>query len=130
MSDWRSKPRNGKAQFMKHLDFIQSKLRAGETQNAIRTWLVDREGFEMSASQFSRHLNAFRLANDQSKTCPAQAQADVTLLTTSGNESRPNFEAPIKAPLTKADFRQIRKDVDNMDLDALVSGKGVVYHEQ
>ena len=112
---------------MKHLDLIQSKLRAGETQNAIRTWLVDKEGFEMSASQFSRHLKAFRLSNDQSTGSRAQGQADSTLLTTSGNESRPNSEAQRQAPLTRAGLRQIKKNVDNMDLDALINTGKIIY---
>jgi len=137
MADWRSKPRTGKAQFVKHLAVIQARLNAGETQTTIRQALSQGGDFEMSAAQFSRYIKAFGLT--ASVQMPARAHG--------GNRTAPAAEQPgerpqqaamsaveapsaPKAPLTQADFRKIREDVNKMDLNALISGKGIVYAEK
>lgn len=57
MSDWRSKPRNGRAEFLKHEAFIQARIAAGETHKAIYQYLRDHEELDMSLSQFNRYIN-------------------------------------------------------------------------
>lgn len=56
MSDWRSKPRNGKAAFMTHVNAIQDALRKGATCVAIRTQLMESNGLDMSQAQFNRYV--------------------------------------------------------------------------
>lgn len=127
MGDWRSKPRNGRAHFLRHLDVIQTMLNAGETQNAIRARLASDAGFDMSASQFSRHIKAFGLKGQT--VIPGLTVAPLESITAenSKNESPVETTRPGPKPsLTRSDFRQIRENINNIDLNALVSGKGVV----
>lgn len=137
MADWRSKPRTGKALFVRHLAVIQARLNAGETQTTILQALSQGGDFEMSAAQFSRYIKAFGLtasvqmparAHRSNRTAPVAEQPGERpqQAATSAVESPP---AP-KAPLTQADFRKIREDVNKMDLNALISGKGIVYAEK
>lgn len=142
MSDWRSKPRTGKAQFLKHLPSIRIRIEAGETQTAIRTDLCQDAGLQISAAQFSRYLKAF---------CPAVKACRDTISSSTLVESIPqnsvekvkpaktNDQAkppeqksaiPPRKPMTPADFRKIREDTDKLDLDALVSGRGLIYDDE
>ncbi|MBN4174226.1 hypothetical protein ALP76_200071 [Pseudomonas savastanoi pv. glycinea] len=140
MSDWRSKPRNGKAQFLKHLPLIQSRLKGGETQSAIRLELMQEAGLVISKAQFSRYLKAFNLIQDLPSSTPTSALKDSNLhgaeknpapITTSENSKAVmNESANPRKPMTPADFRKIREDVDKMDLNALISGRGIVYDEK
>jgi hypothetical protein len=109
---------------MKHLAVIQAGISAGETQNAIRAQLKSDAGFEMSAAQFSRHLRAFALKSTAQEVLPlkpnpvdAKAGPRQTTSTPTTSTTR---------PLTKADLRQIGESMDDMDLEALVAGKGDV----
>lgn len=130
MSDWRSKPRNGKAAFMRHLEVIQAMLNAGETQNAIRSRLASDSEFDMSASQFSRHIAAFGLKGHIAAYEPNMAPLDVVIPKIVKNDNvQDSTDSHTKKPLTRSDLRKIQEDVNNIDLNALVSGKGVVYRE-
>lgn len=70
MNDWRSKPRSGKAQFMKHIIEIRKSLESGETQNAIRTRLMEHEGLSISPAQFSRYVKKFRIVHNTESVVP------------------------------------------------------------
>ncbi|MCR8998666.1 TraK family protein [Rahnella perminowiae] len=59
MTDWRSKPRNGRTEFIKHSDEIQSQLKSGKTNTQIYTWLSEREDFPLSLSQFNRYVRKY-----------------------------------------------------------------------
>lgn len=138
MSDWRSKPRTGKAHFLKHLPVIQARIKAGETQNAIRQDLEQEAGLNISKAQFSRYLKAFnQVENSQAGSKPSSS--DLKPRTTNKPADQVSNQASNKAsvekpasprkPMTPADFRKIREDVDKMDLDALIRGDGIVYRE-
>ena len=70
MNDWRNKPRSGKAQFMKHITEIRKSLDSGETQNAIRTRLMEHAGLSMSPSQFSRYVKKFGIVHNTESDAP------------------------------------------------------------
>lgn len=144
MSDWRSKPRNGRAEFLKHEAFIQARITAGETHKAIYQYLSDHEKLNMSLSQFSRYIHKFAAQGNNVLT-PIPSITAVTKLA----EGRPSTTAveslkepqemflntslsttSLKSPLTPEDLRKIRRDVDNMDLNALIQGKGVVPRKE
>ncbi|MCD5996980.1 hypothetical protein KDX38_25315 [Pseudomonas sp. CDFA 602] len=141
MSDWRSKPRNGKAQFLKHLPLIQSRLKGGETQSAIRLELMQEEGLVISKAQFSRYLKAFNLIQNLPSPTTTSALKSSNLHGTeknpepvpTGEKTKSAMDKPQASPgkpMTPADFRKIREDVDRMDLNALISGRGIVYDEK
>ncbi|MGP5367281.1 hypothetical protein ACTXN4_07380 [Pseudomonas helleri] len=100
MSDWRSNPRTGKAQFMKHLDTIQQQLNAGETQNAIRQGLKDAAGLEISAAQFSRYVKTFELTASNSP-----------LITATAKTPRISSTPEKKKTLTPNDLKKNREDI-------------------
>ncbi|HDL7537476.1 TPA: hypothetical protein PXN94_004205 [Yersinia enterocolitica] len=62
MSDWRSKPRNGKHEFMQSAIEIESRLKMGETQKQIYDDLKEK-GMELSYSQFNRYVKNLFFAN-------------------------------------------------------------------
>lgn len=137
MADWRSKPRTGKALFVKHLAVIKARLNAGETQTTIRQALGQGGDFEMSAAQFSRYIKAFGLtASVQMSASPQRDNRTAPVAQQPGERPQQaamsTVEAPAapKVPLTQADFRRIREDVNKMDLNALISGKGIVYADK
>lgn len=138
MSDWRSAPRNGKAQFLKHLPVIQARINAGETQTSIRQDLERETDLRISKAQFSRYLKAFnQVDNSQPVSKPSSGELNPQkVLKPSGQVStqvlnEPAIEKPAspRKPMTPADFKKIREDVDKMDLDALIRGDGIVYRE-
>jgi hypothetical protein len=125
MSDWRAKPRTGKAEFLRHLAIIQARLAAGETQNAIRQSLTEDSSWSISAAQFSRYVKTY--------TNPASEHEYATVLnepgllqsprTTKPNVSasgKPLVEPAERKPLTPADFKRIRAQTDDLDLSALI----------
>lgn len=130
MDDWRSKPRTGKAQFIKHLDTIQQRLNAGETQNAIRQVLMQDAGLQISAAQFSRYLKSFGLTGRFETISNTARRPEIRSKNTATPASVPSNELEKKRPLTRADFKKIREDVDKMDLNALVSGQGIIFNEK
>jgi hypothetical protein len=138
MSDWRSKPRNGKAQFLKHLPMILTRVKAGETQNAIRQDLERETGLSISKAQFSRYLKAFnQVENSQAGSKPPSSDLKPRTVNKPADQvsnqasNKASVEKPAspRKPMTPADFRKIREDVDKMDLDALIRGDGIVYRE-
>lgn len=138
VNDWRSKPRNGKAQFLKHLPVIQARIKAGETQNAVRQDLEQEAGLSISKAQFSRYLKAFnQVENLQAASKPSPSdlkpqKADKRsdqVSTQAQSKAASDKPASPRKPMTPADFRKIREDVDKMDLDALIRGDGIVYRE-
>ena len=138
MSDWRSEPRNGKAQFLKHLPVIQARIKAGETQTAIRQDLERETDLRISKAQFSRYLKAFNQVEysplvskpPSGELKPQKAlEPSGQVSTQAPNEAAIEKPASPRKPMTPADFRKIREDVDKMDLDALIRGDGIVYRE-
>lgn len=142
MSDWRSKPRTGKAQFLKHLVLIRARIEAGETQNAIRNDLCQDAGLQISAAQFSRYLKAFSqevgthatavpssIESESGPHNPAEKVKPVKANDQAKTPEQKSAASPRK-PMTPADFRKIREDVDKLDLNALVSGRGLIYDEK
>lgn len=140
MADWRSKPRTGKAQFIKHLAAIQTRLDAGETQNSIRQLLAQEHGLDISAAQFSRYLKAFGLIARFPGIQPPKAvgnteKAEVAKAPVVAREQatkaahQERSQAP-KQPLTQADFRKIRENASRLDLNALIEGQDVIYTDK
>lgn len=66
MSDWRSKPRTGRHEFMKFFDEISSRMEAGETQKQLYDDLKNR-GMPLSYSQFNRHVKKYILREETGK---------------------------------------------------------------
>lgn len=60
MSDWRSKPRNGKSQVVPLMAEIQSKLDLGHTIKAIYTVLVESGKLEIGYHQFTLYIKKLR----------------------------------------------------------------------
>lgn len=59
MSDWRSKPRTGKSQFMPHLDEIKRLVEVGHTARQIYDALAEQEQVTISYEQFSRYVRTY-----------------------------------------------------------------------
>ena len=115
---------------MRHLKVIETSLNAGETQNAIRSRLASDFGFDMSASQFSRHIAAFGLKTHITANEPNMAPLEAAIPEIEQNKKPPErADRDTKEPLTRSDLRKIRDDINNLDLNALVSGKGVVNRQ-
>lgn len=143
MNDWRSKPRNGRAEFLKHEGFIQARMTAGETHKAVYQYLKDHEELGMSLSQFNRYINKLAVQGSKAPILKTPARtatksAGETLSTTDlENPKKPkeeNTDIPPantsqKNTVTHEDLRKIRRDVDSMDLNALIQGKGVVFRK-
>lgn len=60
MSDWRTKPRNGKSQVVPLMAEIQSKLDLGHTIKAIYTGLVESGKLEIGYHQFTLYIKKLR----------------------------------------------------------------------
>lgn len=133
MCDWRSKPRNGRAEFLKHEGFIQARIAAGETHKAIFQYLKDHEELDMSLSQFNRYINKRLVQGNNALTAkmPSQAVTTAVIERPQGThlDTSPS-KISQKSPLTHEDLRKIRRDVDNIDLNALIQGKGVVPRKE
>lgn len=115
---------------MRHLKVIQTSLNAGETQNAIRSRLASDFGFDMSASQFSRHIAAFGLKDHITGYEPNMAPLEtINPISAQAEKTQDTADRDTKKPLTRSDLRKIRDDMNNLDLNALVSGKGVVNRQ-
>lgn len=66
MSDWRSKPRTGRHEFMKFFDEVSTRMEAGETQKQLYDDLKNR-GMPLSYSQFNRHVKKYILKEETGK---------------------------------------------------------------
>lgn len=118
MSEWRTKPRTGKAEFLKHLAVIQARIAAGETQNAVRVSLTDASDWSISAAQFSRYVKAYTSPAKSRREVPVINEAKTTLSTSPAKADM--VQATERKPLTPADFKRIRAQTDNLDLSALI----------
>ncbi|RYZ92356.1 MAG: hypothetical protein EOP06_04470 [Proteobacteria bacterium] len=118
MSEWRTKPRTGKAEFLKHLAVIQARLAAGETQNAVRVSLTDASDWSISAAQFSRYVKAHTSPAKSRREVPVINEPKTTLSTSPAKADM--VQATERKPLTPADFKRIRAQTDNLDLSALI----------
>lgn len=145
MSDWRQRPRNGKAEFLAHQAFIREGLNAGHTKTHLHQVLKNEHNLTLSLSQFNRHIKALMTAERPSDVEPnedaheVQKNQDAPLNGQHTNSDHINSKADASAakshksdadtqrkPLTRADLRKISNDIRNLDLDALVKGKGLV----
>lgn len=59
MTDWRSKPRNGRTEFLRHSEEIRANLKDGMTNKQIFEMLTAREDFPLSLSQFNRYVRKY-----------------------------------------------------------------------
>ena len=78
----------------------------------------------MSAAQFSRHLRAFGLKHNVQKMLPLNSTP--TAAEPVPRKTNSTGTTSTTRPLTKEDLRQIGESMDDMDLEALVAGKGAV----
>jgi hypothetical protein len=116
VNDWRSKPRNGKAEFMKHLAFIQAGIASGETHAAIYGHLKTSDGLALSPSQFNRYINKLVMPQAQAKALDAPtAKVPTSNSSVSSGDSPvgPNTH-PKSEALTPADLRRIREEPIDM----------------
>jgi hypothetical protein len=145
MNDWRSKPRTGKSQVVPLAQQIQARIGMGATIKQVYEELVSEDSITLGYRQFVRYVHELTGSTLPIKV-PEKAQAysqtkdSADLASPQAAPQNPpekplsNGE-PVKAqerrkPMTPADFRKIREDFDKMDLDALVSGRGIVFHEK
>ncbi|MNG14128.1 hypothetical protein D3C84_978580 [compost metagenome] len=77
MSDWRTKPRNGKSQVVPLMGEIQSKLDLGHTIKAIYTALVESGKLEIGYHQFTLYIK--KLRHDAGRAVDAPRVAPVKL---------------------------------------------------
>ncbi|POR66253.1 hypothetical protein [Pseudomonas syringae] len=129
MDDWRSKPRTGRSQVTPWLEQIQARLDMGATMKQAYDELMSNEPISLGYRQFVRYVH--KLTSDAQATTPKLTEKQIPLPA----ESTKTPPEPKKAdnqrkPMTPADFRKIREDFDRMDLNALVSGKGLVFDEK
>jgi hypothetical protein len=125
MSDWRAKPRTGKAEFLRHLAIIQARLAAGETQNAIRQSLTEDSSWSISTAQFSRYVKTYTNPASEHKYAtvlnePRLLQSTRTTKSNVSASGKPLIKPVERKPLTSADFKMIRAHTDDLDLSALI----------
>lgn len=113
---------------------IERALAAGVRRQSILDAL-HQDGFTMSMKTFEKALYRIRkraLKSTPDKTPPGSKTVDTT------PQKKPATSDPIsvapdtdgtRQPVTRAGWRQIRDSVKNLDLDALVSGKGLITRE-
>lgn len=116
MDDWRTKPRNGKAAFLKHLPYIKERLDAGETQSFIRQSLSDSHGYSASAAQFGRYIQQFGLK-------PEHDRRPTVLRETVKKETVPDTgktQTETRSSTERIDFKKLREEkLQNTDWLAL-----------
>ncbi|OSK14532.1 hypothetical protein EAMG_05312 [Escherichia coli M056] len=59
MSDWRAKPRVGRAEFLKYASEIQSQIEQGNTNKKIYEHLTNTYDFKLSLAQFNRYVRKY-----------------------------------------------------------------------
>lgn len=113
---------------------IEHALQKGVSRGTILEALQS-DGMDISMKTFESALYRMRKAKRPSqnvKTCNTEiTHANGSI---SNNPAEKHAEkrkdAPVRLkPLTPADFQKIRDDVNNMDLDALIKGKGIIHAE-
>jgi len=147
MTDWRSKPRTGKSQVIPWGQVIRERLALGATMKQVFDELVEKDSITLGYRQFVRYVNELTASASQDSSVPntakqSQQQANpaqhhskapshnvqtksVATPEPAKQSTEPN--AVPKRPMTPADFRKIREDFDKMDLNALVSGRGIIF---
>lgn len=143
MSDWRSKPRTGKSQVVPLAQQIQARIGMGATIKQVYEELVSNESITLGYRQFVRYVHELT-GSDSPATArvqpynhtkdPAGLAIPQAASPKSADKALPNSEPAKtqeqKKPMTPADFRKIREQFDRMDLNTLVSGGGIVFHEK
>lgn len=59
MSDWRTKPRVGRSEFLKYMSEIQSKIEQGDTNKQIYEYLTTTYDLNLSLAQFNRYVRKY-----------------------------------------------------------------------
>ena len=118
---------------------VENALNAGVSRQNILTAL-HQDGFTMTMQSFEKALYRIRKAKtallEITRTAPGLKMSD----TESPAQTEPhmprvkthqNIDSPSeKKPLTPADFRKIQENNGRIDLDALVSGRGVILTDE
>lgn len=135
MTDWRSKPRTGKSQVIPWGQVIRERLALGATMKQVFDELVEKDSITLGYRQFVRYVNELTASASQDSSVPKQHHSkapshnvqtkSVATPEPAKQSTEPN--AVPKRPMTPADFRKIREDFDKMDLNALVSGRGIIF---
>lgn len=145
MNDWRSKPRTGKSQVVPLVQQIQARIGMGATIKHVYEELVSEDLITLGYRQFVRYVHELTVSTLAIKA-PAKSQAynqkqdsaDIASPQVKPQDTpdkalssgKPVKAQEIKKPMTPADFRKIREQFDRMDLNTLVSGGGIVFHEK
>lgn len=116
MEDWRTRPRNGKAAFLKHLPYIRERLAAGETQSFIRQSLMESHGYAASAAQFGRYIKQFSLMPDHERRPAVIKEAVIKERSPDAGKG----QAEIRSETGRIDFQRLREEkLKNTDWLAL-----------
>lgn len=113
---------------------IEHALQKGVSRSTILDAL-QRDGMDISMKTFESALYRMRKAKLPYQTDkPHKDEITSSNGSTSTNPTECHTgktkEAPVRLkPMTPADFQKIRDDVNNMDLDALIKGKGIIHTE-
>lgn len=147
MNDWRSKPRTGKSQVVPWRQLIQARIDLGATMKQVFDELVADGSITLGYRQFVRYVNelkdsaarvgqvhdTIRQALPEANPAPANSKGPSQKIpgkpvaSTEQIKQAGEPKAAPRPPMTPADFRKIREDFDKMDLNALVTGKGIIY---
>ena len=145
MNDWRSKPRTGKSQVVPLTQQIQARIGMGATIKQVYEEMVSEGSITLGYRQFVRYVHeltgstspikspAKSKAYNQTKDSADIANPQIAPQNTPDkalSSGEPVKAQEIKKPMTPADFRKIREQFDRMDLNTLVSGGGIVFHEK
>lgn len=145
MENWRSKPRTGKSQVVPLAQQIQARIGMGATIKQVYDELVADNSITLGYRQFVRYVHELKISTLQVAAAekaqpyiPKKASSDLASpkVVPQKMPGKPlSIEEPAKVqerkkPLTPADFRKIREEFDRMDLNALVSGRGIVFREK
>jgi hypothetical protein len=68
MTDWRTKPRTGRSQFIPLINEIQNRLSQGETNKQIHDSLTAQNKIEIGYDQFARYIRNYLKAQKHVKT--------------------------------------------------------------
>jgi hypothetical protein len=119
MSDWRTKPRQGRSQFLPLLDDIKKRLECGEN---IKMIFESYNDLKMSYPQFTRYVRKYCADSIKFKTTPQETnQVEIQQHSTSNNStetSRPKINNP-------ADLKRSRnRRVDLEELQNIKNTEG------
>jgi hypothetical protein len=145
MDNWRSKPRTGKSQVVPLVQQIQARIGMGATIKQVYDELVADDSITLGYRQFVRYVHELTSSTLQVEAAekappyiPKKTSQDLASpkVVPQSTLSKPlSSEEPAKVqkrkkPMTPADFRKIREEFDRMDLNALVSGRGIVFRDK